>query len=96
LVVFVFICYTKNINYRKFSFIFSCVKGHWRFPSGKEMQGYAYTLTHPGTPSVFYDHLFSHYKTEVSTLLSIRKRNKIHCRSTVSIRTFYYVLHTIV
>ncbi|QCD82721.1 alpha-amylase 3, chloroplastic [Vigna unguiculata] len=60
-------------------------QGHWRFPSGKEMQGYAYTLTHPGTPSVFYDHLFSHYKTEVSTLLSIRKRNKIHCRSTVKI-----------
>ncbi|XP_047176147.1 alpha-amylase 3, chloroplastic-like [Vigna umbellata] len=60
-------------------------QGHWRFPSGKEMQGYAYTLTHPGTPSVFYDHLFSQYKTEISTLLSIRKRNKIHCRSTVKI-----------
>ncbi|CAJ1939920.1 unnamed protein product [Sphenostylis stenocarpa] len=57
-------------------------QGHWRFPSGKEMQGYAYTLTHPGTPSVFFDHLFSHYKTEISTLLSIRRRNKIHCRST--------------
>ncbi|KAL9325394.1 hypothetical protein ACSQ67_006039 [Phaseolus vulgaris] len=60
-------------------------QGHWRFPSGKEMQGYAYTLTHPGTPSVFFDHLFSHYKTEISTLLSIRKRNKIQCRSTVKI-----------
>ncbi|KAK7362191.1 hypothetical protein VNO77_04297 [Canavalia gladiata] len=60
-------------------------QGHWRFPSGKEMQGYAYTLTHPGTPSVFYDHLFSHYKTEIEALLSIRKQNKIHCRSTVKI-----------
>ncbi|RDX81631.1 Alpha-amylase 3, chloroplastic, partial [Mucuna pruriens] len=60
-------------------------QGHWRFPSGKEMQGYAYTLTHPGTPSVFFDHLFSHYKTEIATLISIRKQNKINCRSTVKI-----------
>ncbi|XP_061342404.1 alpha-amylase 3, chloroplastic-like isoform X2 [Gastrolobium bilobum] len=60
-------------------------QGHWRFPSGKEMQGYAYILTHPGTPSVFFDHIFSHNKTEIATLISIRKRNKIHCRSTVQI-----------
>ncbi|MED6221799.1 Alpha-amylase A type-3 [Stylosanthes scabra] len=60
-------------------------QGHWRFPSGKEMQGYAYILTHPGTPSVFYDHIFSHYKSEISTLMSVRQRNKIHCRSTVKI-----------
>ncbi|RDX58077.1 Alpha-amylase 3, chloroplastic, partial [Mucuna pruriens] len=60
-------------------------QGHWRFPSGKEMQGYAYILTHPGTPSVFYDHINSHYKTEIATLISLRKRNNIHCRSTVQI-----------
>ncbi|XP_004489999.1 alpha-amylase 3, chloroplastic isoform X2 [Cicer arietinum] len=60
-------------------------QGHWRFPSGKEMQGYAYILTHPGTPSVFFDHILSHYKTEIEALVSIRKRNKIHCRSTVEI-----------
>ncbi|KAK7309571.1 hypothetical protein RJT34_06410 [Clitoria ternatea] len=60
-------------------------QGHWRFPSGKEMQGYAYILTHPGTPSVFFDHIFSHYKTEIASLISLRKRNKIHCRSTVQI-----------
>ncbi|KAF7829434.1 alpha-amylase 3, chloroplastic [Senna tora] len=60
-------------------------QGHWRFPSGKEMQGYAYILTHPGTPSVFYDHIFSHYQTEIQALISLRKRNKIHCRSTVQI-----------
>lgn len=23
------------------------------------MQGYVYILTHPGTPCIFYDHLFS-------------------------------------
>ncbi|KAI4328387.1 hypothetical protein L6164_020744 [Bauhinia variegata] len=61
-------------------------QGHWRFPSGKEMQGYAYILTHPGTPSVFYDHLFSHYQAEIAALISLRKRKNIHCRSEVEIK----------
>ncbi|CAL0313151.1 unnamed protein product [Lupinus luteus] len=60
-------------------------QGHWRFPGGKEMQGYAYILTHPGTPSVFYDHIFSNYRTEIATLIALRKRNKVNCRSTVKI-----------
>ncbi|KAK4481620.1 hypothetical protein RD792_012524, partial [Penstemon davidsonii] len=60
-------------------------QGHWRFPGGKEMQGYAYILTHPGTPSVFFDHIFSDYKSEIAKLISIRKQNKINCRSTVNI-----------
>ncbi|KAK3022914.1 hypothetical protein RJ639_046458 [Escallonia herrerae] len=60
-------------------------QGHWRFPGGKEMQGYAYILTHPGTPSVFYDHAFSNYGSEISELISVRNRNKIHCRSTIQI-----------
>nr|QCU55108.1 alpha-amylase [Camellia fraterna] len=60
-------------------------QGHWRFPGGKEMQGYAYILTHPGTPAVFYDHIFSHMKSEISELISLRNRNKIHCRSMIKI-----------
>ncbi|KAF4358054.1 hypothetical protein G4B88_009617 [Cannabis sativa] len=60
-------------------------QGHWRFPGGKEMQGYAYILTHPGTPSVFYDHIFSHCQSEIGGLISIRNRNKINCRSTIKI-----------
>ncbi|KAG1367590.1 alpha-amylase 3, chloroplastic [Cocos nucifera] len=60
-------------------------QGHWRFPSGKEMQGYAYILTHPGTPAVFYDHVFSHYQQEISRLISLRHQKKIHCRSMVKI-----------
>lgn len=60
-------------------------QGHWRFPGGKEMQGYAYILTHPGTPSVFYDHIFSHYRSEIAALISLRKRKKIHCRSNIQI-----------
>ncbi|XP_009758349.1 alpha-amylase 3, chloroplastic isoform X2 [Nicotiana tabacum] len=60
-------------------------QGHWRFPGGKEMQGYAYILTHPGTPSVFFDHIFSGYRSEIGTLMSLRRRNKINCRSMVKI-----------
>ncbi|PPD80661.1 hypothetical protein GOBAR_DD22412 [Gossypium barbadense] len=56
-------------------------QGHWRFPGGKEMQGYAYILTHPGTPAVFYDHIFSHHRSEIASLISVRNRNGIHCRS---------------
>ena len=31
---------------------------HWPFPAAELAQGYAYILTHPGTPSVLWDHLF--------------------------------------
>ncbi|XP_010470985.1 PREDICTED: alpha-amylase 3, chloroplastic-like [Camelina sativa] len=60
-------------------------QGHWRFPEGKEMQGYAYILTHPGTPAVFFDHIFSDYHSEIASLLSLRNRQKLHCRSEVNI-----------
>ncbi|KAL5553930.1 hypothetical protein UlMin_041331 [Ulmus minor] len=60
-------------------------QGHWRFPGGKEMQGYAYILTHPGTPLVFFDHIFSHSRSEIAGLISLRNRNKINCRSRVKI-----------
>ncbi|GLJ32817.1 hypothetical protein SUGI_0660870, partial [Cryptomeria japonica] len=59
--------------------------GHWRFPAGKEIQGYAYILTHPGTPAVFYDHLFSHNYDRIAALVALRKRARIHCRSVVRI-----------
>ena len=32
---------------------------HWPFPRDHLQQGYAYILTHPGTPCVFYDHHWS-------------------------------------
>ncbi|CAN1196917.1 Alpha-amylase 3, chloroplastic [Linum perenne] len=61
-------------------------QGHWRFPGGKEMQGYAYILTHPGTPAVFFDHVFySDYRSEITALLAFRNRHKLHCRSIVKI-----------
>ncbi|KFK41403.1 hypothetical protein AALP_AA2G126100 [Arabis alpina] len=60
-------------------------QGHWRFPGGKEMQGYAYILTHPGTPAVFFDHIYSDYRSQIASLISLRNRQKLHCRSEVKI-----------
>ena len=33
-------------------------QGHWAFPPGKEEIGYAYILSHPGVPSVFFPHVY--------------------------------------
>ncbi|RVW61137.1 Alpha-amylase [Vitis vinifera] len=43
----------------------------WPFPSDKVMQGYVYILTHPGIPSIFYDHFFDWgLKEEISKLIT--------------------------
>ena len=64
-------------------------QGHWRFPAGKEPQGYAYILTHPGTPCIFYDHLFGKgfggLKDHVARLVAVRRRAGVHCRSVVKV-----------
>ncbi|KAM0934022.1 putative alpha-amylase [Dioscorea sansibarensis] len=60
----------------------------WPFPSDKVMQGYTYILTHPGIPSIFYDHLFDWgLKEQITTLATIRIRNGITPRSNVRIIT---------
>jgi alpha-amylase len=58
----------------------------WPFPSDKVMQGYVYILTHPGIPSVFYDHFFDWgLKEGISILIAIRSRNGIRPTSSVRI-----------
>lgn len=58
----------------------------WPFPSDKVMQRYAYILTHPGTPSIFYDHLLEWgLKEEISKLSEIRTKNGINSKSNVNI-----------
>ncbi|CAN6253168.1 unnamed protein product [Urochloa humidicola] len=50
----------------------------WPFPADKVMQGYAYILTHPGIPMIFYDHFFDWgLKNEIAHLVSIRDRHGI-------------------
>ncbi|XP_021849650.2 alpha-amylase [Spinacia oleracea] len=58
----------------------------WPFPSDKVMLGYAYILTHPGIPSIFYDHYMQWgLKEEIVKLTSIRQRNAISETSSVNI-----------
>ncbi|VAI78148.1 unnamed protein product [Triticum turgidum subsp. durum] len=58
----------------------------WPFPSDKVMQGYAYILTHPGIPCIFYDHFFTWgFKDEIAALVAIRKRNGITPTSALKI-----------
>ncbi len=60
-------------------------QGHWRFPEKSLEEGYAYLMTHPGTPSVFMDHLDDEkLRNTIVKLGAIRKRMGIHCRSQAS------------
>ncbi|XP_054809210.1 probable alpha-amylase 2 [Prosopis cineraria] len=63
-------------------------QAHWPFPSNHIMEGYAYILTHPGIPTVFYDHFFDRANSihdQIVKLIDIRKRQGIHSRSPVRI-----------
>ncbi|XP_027349643.1 uncharacterized protein LOC113861187 isoform X1 [Abrus precatorius] len=61
-------------------------QGHWPFPRDKLMQGYAYILTHPGTPVIFYDHFYDFGIHDViAELIEARRRAGIHCRSSIKI-----------
>lgn len=61
-------------------------QGHWPFPRDKLMQGYAYILTHPGTPVIFYDHFYDFgLHDPIAELIALRKRTDVHCRSAVKI-----------
>lgn len=51
------------------------------------MQGYAYILTHPGVPSVFWDHYFDWgLKSAIDQLIAVRKDNGLHSESSLSIK----------
>ncbi|KAK1325384.1 putative alpha-amylase 2 [Acorus calamus] len=63
-------------------------QSHWPFPAGHIMEGYAYILTHPGIPTVFYDHLYDWGDSthdQIVKLMDIRKRQDIHSRSSIKI-----------
>nr|QED40920.1 alpha amylase a3 [Agave tequilana] len=63
-------------------------QAHWPFPSGHVMEGYAYILTHPGIPTVFYDHFYDcgdSMHDQIVKLIDIRKSQDIHSRSTIRI-----------
>ncbi|HOY67375.1 MAG TPA: alpha-amylase C-terminal beta-sheet domain-containing protein [Candidatus Ozemobacteraceae bacterium] len=50
-------------------------QSHWPFPGEKIMQGYAYILTHPGTPCVFWEHVYDWKLREpIKKLIDARRR----------------------
>jgi len=57
---------------------------HWPFPADKTETGYAYVLTHPGTPCIFYDDLFAHGE-KLRELVALRKRADLTSRSNIEI-----------
>lgn len=58
----------------------------WPFPSDKVMQGYAYILTHPGNPCIFYDHFFDWgLKEQIAALVAVRQRNGVTATSSLKI-----------
>jgi alpha-amylase len=60
---------------------------HWPFPHAHLGAGYAYILTHPGTPCVFYDHWAAPGLGDaVRDLVRVRREAGLHCRSKVVIR----------
>ncbi len=62
-------------------------QNYWPFPGNKIMQGYAYILTHPGVPSVFWDHLYDWgIHDDIKDLIQIRKNNGIHSTSVLDIK----------
>jgi len=67
----------------------SCSSGqnHWPVPCGAVMQGYAYILSHPGIPTVYYPHIYNWgLKTPIAALMAARKAAGVHSTSPVAIQ----------
>lgn len=62
---------------------------HWPFQDDKVMVGYAYTLTHPGIPSLFWDHVMDwgdDFRNRLCEIIKIRRAAKIKVDSPVNIK----------
>jgi alpha-amylase len=67
----------------------SCSSGQnlWPVPCGQVMAGYAYILTHPGIPTVYYPHVYDwNLRTAIKSLIGIRKEQGITSTSSVAIQ----------
>lgn len=61
---------------------------HWPFPQDKREIGYAYILTHPGIPCVYWYDYFdsgSYLQNKINTLIAIRKAQGIRSTSPITI-----------
>jgi hypothetical protein len=58
----------------------------WIFPGDQVLKGYAYLLTHPGTPMVWWPHYFNWgIKSEIDAMIKIRKDNGLSSTSNLNI-----------
>jgi alpha-amylase len=67
----------------------SCGNGqnHWPVPCDKVMQGYAYILTHPGIPTVYWAHAYDwNLYDAIKPLIDVRRRKGVTSTSSVSIQ----------
>jgi alpha-amylase len=67
----------------------SCGSGQslWPAPCGAVLEGYAYILTHPGIPTVFYPHIYNwNLKTQIAALMAARKAAGVTSTSAVAIQ----------
>ncbi|AWL05875.1 alpha-amylase C-terminal beta-sheet domain-containing protein [Massilia oculi] len=67
----------------------SCGNGqnYWSVPCGSVMEGYAYVLSHPGIPTVYYPHIYNwNLKTPISALMAARRTAGVHSTSPVAIQ----------
>ena len=61
---------------------------HWPFPDEGILQGYAYILTHPGIPCIFWNHLTDPEMIgALKDLAALRKRSGINAVSKIEILT---------
>ncbi|HMG82995.1 MAG TPA: Ig-like domain-containing protein [Ferruginibacter sp.] len=61
-------------------------QNQWPFPAADVMEGYAYILTHPGIPMIFWDHLYTWgLHDQITALIAIRKNNGLTSTSAVNI-----------
>ena len=60
---------------------------HWPFPASELAQGYAYILTHPGTPCIFWDHWEGSkhpgLRDIIQQLIAVRKQAKLSSKCTI-------------
>lgn len=59
---------------------------HWPFPADEIMQGYAYILTHPGIPTVYWvHHMDWGLGDAIGELMRLREAHGVHAESAVRI-----------
>lgn len=63
-------------------------QGHWPFPARWVLAGYAYILTHPGMPTIFWDHFYGwgdELHDRIRELARLRHELSIHRNSKLQI-----------